>query len=404
MCILMAVAKFHGPHGENPDDAIVFRESKARNSWLNHLGNSFGPGRQTNFFRNYFGEKKFLNFERGSAHLTSLRKAGGGAFPFVSYYPAHLRLENLRLYKFQSPENVLLKHDDLPELAELLEKHGGWETIVPEIVARIQRNRPSEPATGEFEKASGPHEATGLPLAPDSEALSKDSPKPPNSPQQAAVQSSPYVLSGRWRDLFQEVAQGMEGRMDGWNWYVICDDPSWLFEWHYLMCNVFREHGAWVNMAFHSLDAPCLSILAHWRSACSHLAVSDPIVYGKGQLDVALGAIKRWAEKDPGDVRPTKAGGCISVYHSRIAHPYTAILAVPARADKTGQTIHDAPLGTWCLLRLEAPFVNLNERCGLYLNGPSAMLNVYYSSIIRFFESAGHCEFVSGLAAFGKMS
>src|ERR1700679_675493 len=64
MCIFMALAKYHGPHDENPDEPIIFRETKERNSWLNYLGNSLGEGKQTDFFRLYFSSIRLLKFER----------------------------------------------------------------------------------------------------------------------------------------------------------------------------------------------------------------------------------------------------------------------------------------------------------------------------------------------------
>lgn len=368
LCILMLLAKYRG---ENPggDENISFFAGADRPTWIKTLGTSFGRLVQQEFFQKYFHNRKFLSASRGSGHTQENRKAGGGVQPCAKYHTPQLRLHNLQFFK--RPRNALAKptamtEDDVAMFAEKLEKHEvgkgeGWEAIVPEIVAKTKQDRPLKPG-----KAT--------------ETASAES-------DDVAV---PFILSARWRDLGNAVRKEIEGRVRGGSWYIVCVTPSWLLDWKGIFFDAVVRHNAKMKFAYHSPSTvgSCLSVKAQWRMNIGYVDTNAPVEYVRLRLKSLKLELGSWAaEMRNKSLEHGRHKGSFEFYESQIAHPFMAILSVPPSKTKSSKPALKAPVGTWCMLLLY-PFypATLDERCGLYLHRPSPMLDIYYHSILTFFE------------------
>ena len=371
MCILMLLAKYRGESFADEDGMILFSDKIDRLTWIKALGTSFGKAAQQEFFRTYFQNCKFLSAGRGSGHKAENKKDGNGVLPSAKYHARLLLLRNLKLCKRTRGSAELepppMSDEEMALLAEKLErreveKSGGWKPIVSEIIADTKRDRP-------------------LKLKSGAEIIASERSDEPQ----------PFILSARWRELFHQVRNGMEGGAKGDDWYVVSLVPAWVLEWKEVLCDAVTNHDAKVKVVYHSPTAAknSLAIEAQWRVNSSRVDPNEMNIvnYISKRLNRLKGELSGWVEETKKSPAKRRSKGSFEYFESYVTHPFMGILAVPSGSKRSSTLTSVAPPGTWCVISLY-PFyqANVDNRCGLYLNGPSPMLDIYYNSILDFFE------------------
>jgi hypothetical protein len=356
VCILIVLAKYKGVNPKRPDDAIRFRETTKRFSWLNSLG--VDKGAQTDFFRKFFDEVEFFFASRGTEQIPSVKEAGGGNAANAEFYPKELRLENIILFK--GDRSTKYTPAELPGLLDKLEKHGignyqPWEPTAPEHVARIDHAKPQQGGNG---NTVSPERDEG----------------PPHC-----------VLSPKWLDLFHEKLTEIDGRAMGGTWYIICGTPYWMLQWRQVYSKAVVEQGATIKFAHHAPTGPdsCPSIAAQWKMNIDHLHDPDPIGLLKQRMRDGIAQLSSLAEK----AKKQDAKGAFEFFQSYVAHPFVSILIVPKPSNRQPARPDEAPLGTICLLALNGfYFGSIEDRVGIYLDRSGPLLDIYYNTITNFFE------------------
>jgi hypothetical protein len=357
VCILVVLAKYRGVNPDKPDKGIIFREATKRSSWLNTLAidkNALGT-----FFDDYFDGVNFFSASRGTDQISSVKESGGGKAASVEFNPIELRPENIILYK--NHRSTKYKLAELPSLLLKLEKNGlekypPWEQTVEEHLDKINRARPPQ---------KGGHGKT------DSALLNEGPPQ--------------CVISPKWLDLFQEKLTEVDGRAIGGNWYIICGTPYWVLQWRQVYFNAVVDQGATIKFAHHASTGPdvCPSIGAQWKMNIDHLHDPDPIGLLKQRMRDGIAQLASMAEK----AKKQNAKGVFEFFESYVAHPFVSILIVPKPSKRQPTQPDKAPIGTICLLGLNAFYYgSLEDRVGIYLDRSGPLLDIYYNTITKFFD------------------
>jgi hypothetical protein len=388
ICILLLLAKYQGESFVE-EGKISFFASDDRPTWIKTLGTSFGKRAQESFFETYFHGRRFVSVTRGSRHTVRNKKGAEGAFPVAKYHTSQLRLENLRFFRRtgeSGDKSAEMTQEELAHFAKNLEMHevgkrDGWVAIVPGIVRRTNQDRPRKPHAAAEE---------------------------PNS--ETDQEGQPFILRPRWLELLDSVREETHARSskeaDGANWYVVCIYPSWLLDWKSIFRDAITRHKAKIRFAYHSPTAAenCPAVSAQWRMHARRAKKEHEsgVDFVRDRIRDLKREMRSWAaEVKPNGRAGSAARGGFEFYESRITHPYLAIMSVPQTATR-GSTKGSAPEGTWCVAQLYLLYpTGLDERCGLYLKRPSPMLDLYYNSILTFFEQGpkdGYLDWVDLLS------
>jgi hypothetical protein len=255
-----------------------------------------------------------------------------------------------------------------------------WIPIVAQQCARFDADRPPPPPP---------------PLLPP--------PPPPGGGKQESPQlhmtSMGYQLEPHWLELFGKICgeahKNFAHGPSGATWHVVCIYPRRIMEWRNVFVNAVKFHKAKVKLAYHSDLAAenCRSVKAQW-DMYADLAEEEH----EDKTTNLKEEIVYWKTALAGMAREAKVKDGFEFYESCIAHPYMAILYVPREPNLEGP----APDGTWCLIQpyllyprnaeercglyLDKPSTAAEERCGLCLDKPSTALDIYYHSVLDFFE------------------
>jgi hypothetical protein len=372
VCILMLLAKYRGEGFADKDGMIWLHDRTDRRSWIKALGTSFGKGVQQDFFQTYFPGCNFLSASRGSGHNKKSKKLG--TLASAKYLTRLLSLQNLRFFREaqNSPgsDPILLTGEELALFAERLERHEtrqpeGWQPIVAEIIAETKRDRPPRPPEPE----------------PDGETTPVDPPQP-------AYDSQSVKFSARWRELNQEARRRIEAAQKKYDWYVVSSIPSFVLEWKKILCDAVLNYSANVKLVYQSPDAVknCAAIRAQLLMYNSRRKKNAAVAmdYMLKRLEELKVEMNGWVMEAKAVRGKEPAEGGFQFFESRINHPFTGILGVPAGSRKP--SMQTAPPGSFCVLHLFSLYqADGGERCCLYLNDGSPMLNVYYKGILDFF-------------------
>ena len=372
LCILMLLAKYRSQPFADEKGFIWFKDKSDRQTWIKTLGGSFGKKAQDEFFKDYFSKHDFLWAGRGSGHTEENKLTGKGQLPSAYYKSKRLPLDNLVFYKAKREASgvkpILIEGEELAVFAGQLERYksgtpGGWEPIVPDIIADTKKDRPikSEPCPEKisFENVEG---------------------------------SQPFFLSTRWRELNVNVRKQVAGRANGGDWFVVSVVPGWVLEWKGILCDAVMQHNAKVKFAYQSPAAArkCSAVKAQLlmnsgRAGSTSKEVFDYLHERIESLKVEIGGWPAEPRKQSVSKRPSK--GSFEFFESNVNHPFMGMLWVPPGSKRPSVGTAGAPPGTWCLLGLY-PFYQrvVDSRCCLFLNDASPMLDVYYNTILDFFE------------------
>jgi hypothetical protein len=367
LCICIILAKYRGDRG-NPKEPIVMHERSDENSWLNSIGGSFGRDAQSNFFFEYFSKLHFILVKRGARHNTKKGKDKSGSFPSAAYDAQKLPLRNVNLFKLDSGKGdsdpAPLQRDELQGMAKTLENYAKelterWKPLVPTLIRRF-----------------------------DSEVVK--SKRAENSAQTEHEPLQPVLLKPSYQNLFDEVCKEAKGRVWDGDWFILCGTPIAFLEWKKIWIDSVKQQGSTVKFVCYSPDAPksCPSVTALWRMNTKHLGVADGVKFLQERLNNLNYELATWSRDARADTVPfEKKRGHFEFYESFITQPYIAILFVPRNVAPVKKRSKRAQKGTWCVVGLYPLYPeNPEERCGFYLNQPSPMLDIYYNSVLNFFE------------------
>lgn len=192
----------------------------------------------------------------------------------------------------------------------------------------------------------------------------------------------------------------MKEMANGKDWYVVSLVPAWLLEWKESLCDAVTHHGAKVRIIYHSPSAAknSAAVRAQWRLNSSRVDPKDMDVvdFISKRLTKLKKELSGWvAETEEMPAKKTSSKGSFEFFESCITHPFMGIMAVPSGTKRSSTLTSVAPLGTRCVISLY-PFhqANVDNRCGLYLNGPSPVLDIYYNSILDFFERGPEARYL----------
>lgn len=362
-CILLLLAKYRGEElasesdgkskkkGSPKERSIVFRVGvkKKKTTWISTIADYFSKTPKLDLIGTYF---------RGHKFISGTKRSKKGLPPAARYMPAALELKNLHLSKSASLEDepVLLEGEELLRHAKKLEQfecdREGAKMWSP-CVELWHRQFKASPA--------GKAKRDDLEL-----------PRYDDAP--------PYIFSARWEELFRRVSVELQEKVPGGNWYVVCNSPL-IFDdkWVNIFCEAVNNKGATIHFAYQSPNAAkeCLAVKAQWQMIkvkSGREKFFDDVEFWKEHM----GCWKDWANE---------ASGEFKFYQSNVVHPFIAVMCVPPPKAKDAAPAPSAPAGTWCLLILLPLYsASENERCALCLHRPSQMLDVYYHSILQFFE------------------
>jgi hypothetical protein len=307
-------------------------------------------GPEKGFFKTYFYGLKFAAVGRGNTNEP-------GALPHANYLTHQLPLQNVQLFSLRNGKKVELMGKKLVEMAERLEafeigKAKKWKPCVSAIFKETIEDR-----------------VTSLPPDPQPE------------------QHQPFVLSSLWKELFHRVLNEMKGRDLRGNWYAICLNPKWLTDWKDVFFAAAKNHSAKIKVAFHSPDASrnSAAIQAQWNMNSSKFRG------GSTNIEKTVGNIIRNVVEElrlwMSELGKTNADS-FEFYQSNVVHPFAGLLYVPRGAKRLSKLKPVAPAGAWCVLMLYPLHqIEFETRCAIYFNAPSPMLDVYYNSILDFFEA-----------------
>lgn len=119
-----------------------------------------------------------------------------------------------------------------------------------------------------------------------------------------------------------------------------------------------------------------------------HLGVADGIKFLQERLNNLKCELATW-------LRDARANtilfegkkGRFEFYESFVMQPYIAILFVPRNAARSQKRLKQAPKGAWCVVGLYPLYPeNPENRCGFYVNQSGPVLDIYYNSVLNFFE------------------
>ena len=242
-----------------------------------------------------------------------------------------------------------------------MEKPAGWQPIVSELIAKTKEDRPLKSRVAKTISAP-------------------------------VDRSLPYGCAPDWRNLFDEVRDGIEQGEKVNDWYVVTANPEWLRGWKGVLCREVFYHEANVRVIYHapSTAKNSLALRAQSRVSSSRVAPneSDIIKRISVSLEDMKVRLRGWlGEMEKASLAGNRPKGAFHFFESYITHPFLGILVVPPGSIKRSSLHAPAPLGTWCLISVY-PFEQFHygNQCGIYLNSPSPMLDFYYNSILDFIE------------------
>jgi hypothetical protein len=358
LCILLLLAKYRSENElvENADAvrnrSIVFRVATKESTWIKTIADYFSKAQIQDLIGTYFRGHRIFSGTRGTSRLS----------PSARYEPATLALSNLYLYESASieAEKIPLVGEKLVRLATSIEKYEcerkgkkKWKPIVATWVEQFKN----------IQKENAKQENMSL----------RRDPEPPS-----------YILSARWRELFDRVRNEIKEKIPGGTWYVICANPLiFSMEWTEIFCEAVNSKGAVINFAYQCPQAgkKCPSVKAQWRMTQPQFEGVEAFRFFELHADKVKYAMSCWKNPD------ANSGGNFIFYESNITHPFIALMVVPPTTPNSAATSQEAPDGTWCLLILLPLYSESQDaHCGLCLHRPSQMLDVYYNSILKFFE------------------
>lgn len=361
LCILLLLAKYRGVDFAE-ENVIWFRSKTDKLNWIKALSGALPkaekPVKGKAFFEHYFDGLKFINVSRGNT-------SESGALPFANYLTNILPLQNVELSTWKKGGKRALVGDKLAKMAKRLElfeigKSKKWKPCVATIVKETKSDR------------------LKLRTPPSSS---------PDHPQ-------PFIVSTLWKELFHRVLNEMQGRDLNGNWYAICLNPRWLTDWKEVFFAAAKNHHAAIKVAFHSPDASETSaaIKAQWDMNSSKVRDESTKIEKSVSAEIrrSLEEMRLWmSELD----KPRK--NSFAFYQSNVVLPFAGLLYVPRDAKRLSKLKPVAPTGTWCVLMLY-PFyqIDYQTRCAIYFNTASPMLDIYYNSILDFFEAGQEREYI----------
>jgi hypothetical protein len=397
LCILMLLTKHRGESFMDAEGKISFKAVLSKPTWIKTLGENFGQSVRTDLCDTHFGSQEFLSAKRGTGHNSKDKKDEIAAGPSVTFDTKKMPLKNLSFYKRsrRSPEKprIPMTESDLALFAEKLElfevkkleatrpgqKPRGWEESVPEIVAKTNQDRPQK-----------------------SQQIAK------RTSVEHGQEETPFVLSARWQELFSQILKEKEREKSASDWYVVSLVPAWMLDWKNVFFNSVEQHGSKVRIIYHSPTAAknSAAVKAQWRMNSSRVDPNymDVVDYVSKRLLKRKKEMSEWGSEIKKNSTPNSSSkGSFEFFESYIVHPFMGIMAVPSGTKRSSTLTAVAPPGTWCLLSLY-PFyqVNFNHRCGLYLNGPSPVLDIYYNSILDLFEQGPKAGYLKAVDLFSK--
>lgn len=377
-CILLLLAKFRGPESIS-ESTVEFKQPTGERSWITTLGAWSKPEYAGIVHRFFFG-REFIQITRGDYTLDENGKDIGTKPSTAIYNAGILPIQNLCLYK--RSRNEPASHDKeivghhLIKLALKLENHekaqGSWASIIHhdlcETVGVLKSFLSSTATRRPFRKL------------PDSNVL----------------------FTADWNNIarFEEEDAGEDFLRRlvkppmGDHWYVVCISPygPLLFLENHLH-HALTERGVKVKWVYHSLDAVKSSpaLQAQWKMIQTRYEYEEGKVSIKDHatrvLDEDKKALCGLVDRVRSTLRGSSGkGGRLSFYESSIVHYFMAFLAVPGDFKITTDE-ERAPRNTIGLVQHYPHFpANYSKRCGIYMVSPSPVLDLYYRSILKFFD------------------
>lgn len=360
-CIFLLVVKYLRRSAEESIEPLRINEIAFRKSWLNDLGESYSQESTRAKLSVAFNSMEFF-------HIIRSKKTG--ELPAKAhYYPKVLHLRNLELSKLvangKKRKPTLLEDEGLIEMARKLEDAFNSK-IAEEPGGEAQKWVPSVDEIVDAFAAS---------------------------PQSRKVKNDfPHVVSSQCRELFSRVNREAREHLRGGTWYVITGTPIWLNEWRELFCEAAEKHNATIKCAFNSGEVieQCPSVGIQWKFHTGHGRITDPVSHLKIRRQELRDQLNEWATAagSRSIARKKILQRQFEFYESSIAHPYIGVMSVPPARKSKPHNISVAPKGTWCALALDTFFFSdFDDRCAISLDGRSDMLNLYYKSIVSFFDT-----------------